>query len=334
MEKKNFFKSVSFKCIVTLLVIVLVSGILLTFCNTLFYVSADEKLQRAISKLYEGESVTYQALDVDSTVSTPNSSVNSIYEISTYEGDYLLNVTGEGGYSNGTVTCWVIVQVKDKAVTGIKNVSIQSNVNQSFIQNITNAHIQTVIAEQNNKDFDGYEVGNIKTGASYSLGAITNAMNGAVSYVNQVVIGTELKYGSYQYNQYIDEKTAVTINGTDITYEIVTLTIAPTNAFSITVKVGADKKVTEFAITKNGSTSGFETSMLSDIENMIKGKSLEEITPYIAGALDADGKFTESAGNTINTHATRSNFLCFYAAAFALANYDTALVDFSEGGNS
>ena len=58
MSAKSFFKSTAFKCIVVLLSIVLLCSVFLTICNALFYVSDEERLNRALSELYDGESVT------------------------------------------------------------------------------------------------------------------------------------------------------------------------------------------------------------------------------------------------------------------------------------
>lgn len=335
MEKKNFFKSVSFKCILTLLIIVLVSGILLTICNALFYVSDSEKLQRAFSKLYSGETVEYKEMELDSSVSTSNSTVNSIYQITTYDGDYLLNVTGEGGYSNGTVTCWIIVQVKDGKVNGIKNATISENKNQSFIQNITASHIQQVIDQQKASDFTTYSNSGITTGATFSLGAIANALNGAYSYVSQAVVKAALLYTDYSYNKYIaDPQTEITVSGETVTYKVITTSLDYAGAFTINITVGADKKIATYAIEKNGSTSGFSENMLADIETVITGKSLTEIQAYLSANTDANGAFQVADSSEIKTNATRSNYLCFYSAAFALANYDKAKVDFAEGGNN
>ena len=56
---KEFFKSTSFKCIAVLLVIVLVCGILLTICNSLFAISPEEELNRVLGKIYDDGKVVY-----------------------------------------------------------------------------------------------------------------------------------------------------------------------------------------------------------------------------------------------------------------------------------
>ena len=58
MTVKQFFKSTTFKCIITLLCILLISGIFLTVMNGLLEVAEGEKLQRAIGKIYDGGATT------------------------------------------------------------------------------------------------------------------------------------------------------------------------------------------------------------------------------------------------------------------------------------
>ena len=78
---KEFFKSTAFKCIAVLLIIVLVSGILLTFCNALFYVSDQDKLDRVLSNIY-GESVETTPFEKeDMVVEFDNGTINSAYQV-------------------------------------------------------------------------------------------------------------------------------------------------------------------------------------------------------------------------------------------------------------
>ncbi len=187
MTVKEFFKSKAFKCIITLLAILLVCGIILTICNALFYVSAEEKLGRAISKIY-GEDVEYVEEEVDGGIELGSSQVNEVYEITTYEGDYLIKITGFEGYSGGTVTCWIRTNITGGAK--VLKITIDSNVNQSFIYKVSDGALGTLVGEQDGDGFTEFEVGGIKTGASYSMGAITNAANGALKYVRAKYLAT------------------------------------------------------------------------------------------------------------------------------------------------
>jgi hypothetical protein len=333
MSAKQFFKSTAFKCIAVLLAIVIICGVFLTICNSLFYVSDKERLDRAIAKLY-GESVEYNELDVDSNVSVTGSKVNSVYEITTYEGNYLLSVTGEGGYSGGTVTCWVVVEVKDGAVSGVKKASIASNVNQSYISKIKASDIQAVIDKQDESGFTTYNTNGIKTGASFSMGAIAASINGAVDYVNAEFCGAVAKYGEYEYSSYIDDTTEISVENGVVTYNIVTKPNSPATAFSLTIKVDSTKKITQCTVTVNG-TYQWGKPMLDKAKDMT-GLGLDDIKTLIAPML-SDGAYnstSENGSNEINTGATKSNFLCLYAGLFATANYDKAISDLSQGGNS
>lgn len=322
MSAKQFFKGTAFKCIVVLLSIVLICGVLLTICNSLFFVSAEEKLARAFKKLY-GEEVAYETQVTDDAISITDCKINDVYKITTYDGDYLINATGAGGYSNGTVTCWVIVTVKDGAVDGVKNVSIASNVGQSFITKVTGSAIEEVIGKQDEAGFTSYNTENIKTGATFSLGAVANAMNGAVEYVNAKYCGNVSKFADFAYSKYIDETTTVTVADGVATYTITTKTVSPTHSFRITIKVDATKKITAYTITENGSTTPeWEAKMSAEAKNLV-GKSLADIVALVDPFTTDDGSYDSSA--ELKTNATKSNFLCYTSGAFATANYDKVI---------
>ena len=61
---KKFFSSIWFKCIATLLLIVLVSGGSISVLNNLLYVSPEERTGRAVKKIY-GEVQAYNVLDIN-----------------------------------------------------------------------------------------------------------------------------------------------------------------------------------------------------------------------------------------------------------------------------
>lgn len=333
MSAKQFFKGTAFKCIVVLLAIVLVCGVFLTICNSLFFVSAEERTQRTLSKLYGGETVEYIQEELDESVSVTNCTVNSVYKITTYEGDYVLNVTGNGGYSGGTVTCGIVVQVENGSVKGIKSAAIESNSGQSYISKIGTEDIRTMIDKQNEDGFTSYNTSGISTGATFSMGAIANALNGARDYVNQKYCGAVSKFADYAYSAYIGDATEISVSGETVTYSVVTQAIAPANEFRLTIVVGSDGKISSFRIDENGSTYDYGNKMLNMQTNLV-GKTLSEIEALLSPLLN-DGAYNydnEDQNNAINTGATKSNFLCLYAGAFATANYDKAKEDFAEGG--
>ena len=131
MNGKSFFKSTTFKCIIALLCVLLVSGIFLTIMNSLLAVTPEEKFNRAINKIYGKAVKTETISDIKSFNETsPNGSIEEAYKVKE-DGNFLIKSTGYGGYDNGTVTCWVVVVVNGGAVKGIDKVIIDSNKAQS-----------------------------------------------------------------------------------------------------------------------------------------------------------------------------------------------------------
>lgn len=192
MSAKSFFKSTAFKCIVVLVGIVLVCSVFLTICNALFYVSDEERLDRALADLYLGESVTTElapgadslgdGLEVGRSVIVTARVVTS----DNHAGDWLVQSRGLDGYQNGTVTCWIVVNTDGTSVTGVGAVSINSNEGQSYIGRITQEFLNGF-----SENFTGepYPDGMLSSGASYSSAAIRNSVNGALEYVKTSLQG-------------------------------------------------------------------------------------------------------------------------------------------------
>lgn len=187
MTKQSFWKSTSFKCIWVLLLIVLTSGILLTFCNALFYVSDAERLDRAVKKIY-GKSVETVEVVVDDDYQNEIANIQLIYQV-TEDGNYLVKSQGLNGFSGGSVTCWVVVQNDGTNITGIGNVIIDNNVGQSYIAKIKDKFLKMFGADYEDgieyKTDDGY----FSSGATNSSRSIDNAVNGAIDYVKTVILG-------------------------------------------------------------------------------------------------------------------------------------------------
>ena len=193
MSAKSFFKSTAFKCIVVLVSIVLVCSVFLTICNALFYVSDEERLDRALAELYAGESVTTElapgaenlgdGLEVGRSVIVTARVVTS----DNHAGDWLVQSRGLDGYQNGTVTCWVVINTENGAVTGVGAVSIISNEGQSYIGRITQEFLNGF-----SEGFTGepYPDNLLSAGASYSSAAIRNSVNGALEYVKTSLQGS------------------------------------------------------------------------------------------------------------------------------------------------
>ena len=214
MTAKEFFKSTSFKCIAVLLSILLVCGVLLTLCNAVFKVTDKDLRERAISQIY-GQRVdaTEQDLSTRTTEYTYSTIQEAYYvefndkETNEKVYNYLVKVTGKEGYGNGTshgtVGCWVAVNLASdkKTITGIYSVQIITDEagGESFLSNITSAHLKQ-ITEIEYTDGYVYELGFvnggnsegkdfIKTGASYTMRAVSNAVNGAINLVKEITTG-------------------------------------------------------------------------------------------------------------------------------------------------
>lgn len=178
MTAKQFFKSTAFKCIITLLCVLLISGVFLTVMNGLLEVSPEERFQRALSKIY-GKSVGYTPVAVANYNS--NATIEEAYEME--DGNYLVKSTGKGGFENGTVTCWVVVEYKSGAVIGVGKVIIDSNKGQSYIDRVSDKALNQFSQLYENEII--YTESMI-TGATVkgTKTAICNAVNGALDYVN------------------------------------------------------------------------------------------------------------------------------------------------------
>lgn len=204
MTVKAFFKSNAFKSLAVLIAIVLVAGALLAICNDLLYISDEERLARSLSKIY-GKEVTAEEVELtDEERSYTYGTVDAVYYIHD-DGNYLFQTTGEGGYSNGTVTVWTIVtctgtrEEGNLALTGIEKVVYDSNEGQSYIGTLTD-RFYAAFAEQDARVAEGGyftttagsdDIYNIATGASGSSNAACNAVNTALACFRTVFMGGE-----------------------------------------------------------------------------------------------------------------------------------------------
>ena len=183
MTVKEFFASKTFRCILVLLCIALISGGLLAVCNDLLAVSDEERVQRTIQSIY-GKSVGYTT--VYDEVATPDvhydyevegavvGTINNIYKLD--DGNFLVKATGMQGYKQGTVSVWAVVYFKAGAFEGLGSVSIAAYTK------------QTLMSKWNKNVLDGYQGGesfeDTVSGATYSSKAINNALNTILHYVD------------------------------------------------------------------------------------------------------------------------------------------------------
>ena len=177
----------------------------------------------------------------------------------------------------------------------------------------------------------------ITSGATYSNFIVTYAAVFAASNYDK---GYEMALeNSIVYTDYINmDETKVTQSNGTLTYTIVTKPYSPAQAFTITVTVGADKKIASFKIDVNGSTGeSFINNMSPDILNdgkLFVGKDAAAMLDMFKTATGTgeNGIFVKddladeelaSGASTPADGAGYSNFLCVYAALFAAGNYDT-----------
>jgi hypothetical protein len=353
MEKKNFFKSVSFKCIVTLLVIVLVSGILLTFCNTLFTVSSEERTARAVSKLYGTtyDVERYSAITDDYTYTLGEANISDACWVAE-KNDWCIKSTGTGGYDNGTVTCWIAVNMTGKSgsIAGITGVYIESNTNQSFISRANKPSVLNAFGELYTTDIEYTQ--DMITGATVvkTKTAICNSVNGALNYVNQVILGKSSSnpFAGFDYTDNINatyKNNAVEVaDDQSITFTFKTRgATANAGGFEVQIVVGADKKISQYTIVKNGSSDDFfgNKTVMATNANYFIGKGIDDIKALLSLISKGDNYDPDTSkigpsftGTTeLNTGATESNWHLAIAALFATANYDKAIAN-ANGGNN
>ena len=183
MSKSSSFVT-SLKTISVLLIICIVCGALLALCNDLFYIDEEEKFKRAMQKVYP-------EFDPDTSVSeTPVAdfknlagvgNVSKVY--ASKDGTYILESTGVGGFSSGTVTMYVAIGGKNPDVQ-IKSLVVTGNVGQSWMAKVGQKELDKAYVGKNIKD-----IASVQFGADYKLGgttytstAILNAVKAAVNY--------------------------------------------------------------------------------------------------------------------------------------------------------
>ena len=188
----ELFKKTWVKCILVLTLIAVLSGGLLTILNEVLYVSAAERTDRAIKKIY-GEVKEYSTLldnDVSEKIYTSDKGeITKIYVVgdaSADNYDMLFKSTGYNGYKNGTITLWTKVTFTDGegAITKVilesfTKQTLMSKFNDSFYQGF---YVDVTEAYQNG-DFSamaedkGSQNYNPVSGATYSATASCNAIN-------------------------------------------------------------------------------------------------------------------------------------------------------------
>ena len=124
----KFFKSAYFKCAVTLLAIILLSGISISILSDVLYVSSEERTGRALQKIYGralSSSEYHVVLDSengDKAESYAFGEIEKIFRVGDENAkhDMIFKTTGKEGYKGGTVTLWIKVIVDGAHVGYVK----------------------------------------------------------------------------------------------------------------------------------------------------------------------------------------------------------------------
>ena len=172
MTIKQFFKSKTFRCILVLLCIALVSGALLSICNDLLYVSADERVTRTIKSIY-GSAIGYQQVEVDFALD--DGKIEAVYVLD--DGNQLMQATGYHGYKEGSVTIWCVARYQQGVFTGLDSVSVASYEKQTLMGMFGSNVLGQYATDA---PFGAEEA--VVSGATYSSTAIKNAIHTALAY--------------------------------------------------------------------------------------------------------------------------------------------------------
>ncbi len=206
---KKFLSSLWFKCIATLLIIIVISGGLLSILSDLLYVSDVERTERAIASIYNGEIKKFTEIELPTAnpdeefIDCANfGSIDKIYKIegeSANEFDLLFHTIGKQGFKNGSITYWI----KLSSINGelsIGKMIIEKDVDQSFIGNLDETWHSAIYVniDENSKYLTPYSKVAEKdqnyslvptTGATNSKRASCNAVNSVIYFINNYELG-------------------------------------------------------------------------------------------------------------------------------------------------
>ena len=198
--KTNFFKSEAFKCIAVLLSIMVIAGGLLAIASQLFFVSDEERLKRAVKKVYGKDvEVTEQQLDEEFS-DNEYGTIESFYTFTDDEKDYgLFKSKGKQGYKNGTVTLWILFNMEGDCFEDIKKVVLGDSDKQTLMSKLTGKFYSAyevidipdiesgliVVVKDGTAEF---ELKNVAGGATKSSNAANNAVNAVLYYIRSIEV--------------------------------------------------------------------------------------------------------------------------------------------------
>ncbi len=344
MEKKfsvkEFFKSTAFKCIYVLLAIVLVCGVLLAFCNDLFEVTAEEKLNRVLGNIYPDGNVEEIIFDADHETDLETEfekgAVDQVYLMD--DGNYLIHAYGTGGFG-GNVYMWVVVEMSDGAISGIGKTQIDTNdtTGETYLNKIPGAAFD--FYSENYADGENFDVQDIKSegltgGATMSMTGATNAVNTALEFVRTQLLGevivpdepSPFEKFSYYSETYISDDTTVELaeDGTSVIFHITTGMIYSA-ASKVDITVNSEGVITDYTIVYEGTTTGMGLEEGINDVTAYENKTAADLLPLL-GTAGEDGFTWQGSDNTLHTGTTITNFYYVYAAVFAASNYQNGYV--------
>lgn len=174
----------SIKSIVVTLSIILVCGVLLAVLSDLLYVSDDERVNRAINKIYtSGEVTMSQEIDVSSVDMSDlkeNGVIEKCYLLSNDE--YLILSKGKKGYANGSITCYVAI-TKDLI---IKQVVQNSYVGQTLMGKVASIYERYVGFSKNDDFGDFFSSDVLVAGVTKSSTAVSNSVYTALKFAERL----------------------------------------------------------------------------------------------------------------------------------------------------
>ena len=325
MTAKQFFKSTAFKCIAVLLSVLLVSGVLLAVAYGFLEVTDEERFNRKIGVMYGGEAVTATEQDISGKNTNVNDAkIEKLWYVNE-KNDYLVQAASRG--NGGNIICWVTVRMRENKVDvkGIGKVLLYAFDDPAeFVSNIgSDVYERFPYDYYDGKTFsygDKTSPEYIKTGASYTLTAVCNDVNASVAFVKAFAKGGDISdpYENFKYKSLINiNKSSWSVEGEVVTYKIVTKANEGPDPFTLEIKVDGTGKITAYTIITDD-----YMDMMSTLAKDLTGKTLADIEGYLADNSD---------NGTLHTGATRSNELCYHAAAFALSNYAACLETPKEG---
>ncbi len=344
---KQFFKSTAVKSVAVLLAIVVVCGGLLAVCNDLLFLTDEERLSRAIAKIYGGNATVRELISLTPEESAfTEGAIEKAYLMS--DGNYLLQARGNGGWQGGSITVWTVMDCEgsranhDLRLVGVERVIYESNEKQSYISKFSQADYDLFTRHDgevaDGKSF-GKEIDVVKTGESspFTFGALTNAVNVALRFTRTTLVGEAPYEPLYAFEAWVNlEQCSFTVDADTGTLDCLLTTAknAPAPSFQVRMKV-VNGVITSYAHTGSFATSQAYSDRVDGRVldgSLFVGMDKEAIASLIKedGGRFASGEFSFTVdGAPLTTGATRSNESFLYAAAFALYNFDLLV----NGGN-